>query len=258
MEVYKSKDLKKWTAPKLVFQKPENFWGGKEIWAPEMHRIGPYFYMFVTFDGREGGRGTQILRAEKPDGPFILFSADASTPEAERSLDGTPWIDAAGQNWMVYCHEWVQIKDGAIKAVRMSKDFSKRLGKPRTLFHASEASWPVAYKDGNYVTDGPFLYRNENGTLLMLWSSIGKEDYAVGLAWSENGKIEGSWTHQAEPVFSKDGGHCMLFKTFEGQLMMALHQPNGGKAERLRLFKVTEHGDGLNVEPFKPWETSND
>ncbi len=40
VEAYRSKDLVHWSQPKLVFRRPDDFWGGKEIWAPEMHKIG--------------------------------------------------------------------------------------------------------------------------------------------------------------------------------------------------------------------------
>jgi arabinan endo-1,5-alpha-L-arabinosidase len=82
-----------------------------------MHALGGRYYLFVSFNGREGGRGTQILRADSPEGPFNLFSQDANTPPDQRSLDGTPWVDPDGSCWLIYCHEWVQIGDGAMRAV---------------------------------------------------------------------------------------------------------------------------------------------
>lgn len=106
VEVYRSRDLVNWSGPDRVFDRPESgFWGGKEIWAPEVHRFGNHWFLFVTFNGREGGRGTQILRADAPDGPFRILADSATTPPAECSLDGTPWIDRDGTHWLVYCHE---------------------------------------------------------------------------------------------------------------------------------------------------------
>ncbi|MCL4787312.1 MAG: family 43 glycosylhydrolase [Verrucomicrobia bacterium] len=126
VDVYRSKDLENWSLPTLAFRRPEGFWGGEEIWAPEVHRVGDSFYLFVTFNGRECGHGTQILRADSPEGPFSLFSADACTPPQQTCLDGTPWVDADGTNWLVYCHEWVQVGDGRMLAVRMKPDWSAR------------------------------------------------------------------------------------------------------------------------------------
>jgi len=41
VEVYSSKDLAKWSAPVLAFERPKSgFWGGSDIWAPEVHQFG--------------------------------------------------------------------------------------------------------------------------------------------------------------------------------------------------------------------------
>jgi beta-xylosidase len=257
VEAYRSKDLVHWSEPKLVFKRSDDFWGGKEIWAPEMHKLGEKYYLFVSFNGREGGRGTQILRAGSPDGPFTFFSESANTPRRQRSLDGTPFVDHEGRNWMTYCHEWVQIGDGAMLAVPMSDDWSRRTGKPIHLFHASDAPWarPLGAKEGKYVTDGCFLYRTTDGRLLMLWSSFTGEQgrtYAVGIVHSESGTIQGPWKHEAKPIFAGNGGHPMLFRTFYGQLTLALHQPNGGAPARARLFAVEEVDGTLRITPWKP------
>lgn len=252
VEVYQSKDLARWTGPSLVYRRPEGFWGGKEIWAPEMHRLGDRYYLFVTFNGRQGGRGTQILRSDSPEGPFEAFSDGASTPPEQTCLDGTPFVDPNGTHWLVYCHEWVQIGNGAIRAVRMKPDWSAREGEPVLLFQATSAPWvrslgPHRLRAGqdNYVTDGPFLHRASNGPLLMLWSSFGQEGYAVGVAASVSGRIEGPWVQLPDPLFARDGGHCMLFRSFDGQLKLVLHQPNGGGLERAQLFDLDEEGGRL-------------
>lgn len=249
VEVYKSKDLKHWSNPKLVYKRDKDFWGGEQIWAPEMHRVGDWFYLFVSFNGREGGRGTQIIRAAKPDGPFTIVSTEACTPVKQCSLDGTLWIDDKGDRWMIYCHEWVQIGDGGMLAVRMKHDLSERNADPIVLFHASDAPWvkAVGKKKGNFVTDGPCLYKTKNGKLLMLWSSFTGDGgaYAIGVAESASGLVTGPWKQHEKPLYDKNGGHSMLFKTFEGQLMLAFHQPNSGAKERARFYKVIEQNDDL-------------
>ena len=54
------------------------------------------------------------------------------------------------------------------------------------------------------------------------------------------------WRQEKEPIFAANGGHAMLFKTFEGTLAMTLHQPNN-KDARARLFEVEDTGDTLRV-----------
>ena len=61
---------------------------------------------------------------------------------------------------------------------------------------------------------------------------------------SESGKLAGPWK-QLEPLVGKDSGHGMLFKSFEGQLMMVLHQPF--RNARGKLFDMEDTGDNLRV-----------
>ena len=80
------------------------------------------------------------------------------------------------------------------------------------------------------MTDGPFLYANGK-QLIMLWSGRGPKGYAMGSAVSENG-ILGPWKQNDRLAFEEDGGHGMLFTTFDGRLMMTVHQPNQTPWER--------------------------
>ena len=44
----------------------------------------------------------------------------------------------------------------------------------------------------------------------------------------------------------------MLFRRFDGQLMMVLHQPNEGGRERARLFEIEDTGDSLRIRRAFP------
>ncbi len=253
VEAYRSKDLVRWSKPTQVFERPKSgFWGTPPIWAPEVHKLGDAYYMFATLRGREGLMGSQIMRAEQPGGPFVVHGDEANTPPQQRCLDATPWIEADGSHWMVYCQEWTQLGDGVVRAVRMSGDWSRRIGEPILLFTASHAPWVGAYpKEGQYVTDGPFLYRTKDRTLLMIWSSFTKKGgYAIGLVRSESGTVKGPWKHQPEVLYGnqgQDGGHGMIFRDFSGNLRLTFHQPNGGALERPNILNLKETGDTLVV-----------
>lgn len=67
------------------------------------------------------------------------------------------------------------------------------------------------------------------------------------MAVSTSGKLRGPWQQQIEPLYANDGGHAMIFKRFDGQLMLALHQPNKSGAERARLFELEDTGDTLKI-----------
>ena len=88
-------------------------------------------------------------------------------------------------------------------------------------------------RPGNYVTDGPFLYR-ENGKLCMTWSSFYEGRYLV--LQSESDCLRGKWIHGGSP-FSFDGGHAMVFNRLDGRRMISLHSPNTADNERPFFFE---------------------
>lgn len=244
-ECYTSRDLEHWTPPKTVFTPPGGFWADRDFWAPEVHRHKGKYYLFGTLSAAGAKRGTQILVADSPLGPFRPHSDRAATPHDWMALDGTLFLED-GRPWMVFCHEWVQIRNGTMDAVRLSDDLSKPLGKPITLFAAADAKWARPFRKDGYVTDGPCLYRTKSGRLLMLWSSFCQTGYAVGIAHSASGKLAGPWRQDAKPLFDANGGHPMLFRTHAGKLMLSLHAPNGPAGRpRARFLPVEEEDDTL-------------
>jgi beta-xylosidase len=268
--VYTSKDLKHWAAPKVVFTVPEGFWAEQGGWAPEVHEYHGKFYLLTTLHndkrtlpqeiplGHETYmRGTMIAVSDSPDGPFVPVKSDGPIPPANfMTLDGTLYIDRAGKPWMVYAHEWLQVTDGKMEAVPLKDDLSGASGDPIYLFKASDAPWideqavPTTV-GARYVTDGPELFRSKDGHLLMLWSSyehlsdgVPGSHYVQTEARSVSGELKGPWV-QLAPLVKQDSGHGMLFRTFDGQLMMVLHRPF--KGARGKIYEMRDAGDHLEV-----------
>ena len=254
---YKSRDLENWEGPYVVFETPADFWAQRGIWAPEVHAYQGKYYLFTTFNTDDKfpeqwrnwlprvKRGSQVLVADSPLGPFQLFQNRAHLPADMMTLDGTLWIED-DVPYMVFCHEWVQIKDGTVEFIRLKDDLSDVVGDPTKLFDGSDAPWSVKSKLwGCHVTDGPYLYRSKTGRLFMIWSSGGAQGYTTGLAVSPSGRLAGPWEQRPEPLFGADGGHGMIFRRFDGQLMLVLHQPNDFPHERARLFELEDTGDTL-------------
>ena len=262
---YTSKDLQSWTGPQVVYQSSPRGWADpwQEVWAPEVHAYQGKYYLFATQSNpwrvlpKQEDRPAQFLRAtdiavaDHPLGPFRPLSERPQTPLDWMSLDGTLWVEA-GQPWMVFCHEWHQVTDGTFELVALEKDLSSPIGEPKTLFSASEAKWSremksLGFNVKGWVSDGPWLHRNKNGDLLMLWSSFGENRYTVGLAKSKSGTIQGPWDLLPEPFFAQDGGHGMLFRRFDGQLMFTCHSPNRSPLCRTQLFEVKEKKGSLKL-----------
>ena len=248
--VLESEDLIHWSDPAVCFTQ-NDFWAGLDYWAPEAHIWKEKYYIISSFRAPGTYRRCQALVSDSPKGPFVPVRQEPVTPEGWQCLDGTLYVDRSGKPWMVFCHEWLQVCDGQIAAVRLSEDLGEAVGDPIVLFRASEGPWcskQIGEGGNGYVTDGPFLYRMKNGTLIMLWSGFAANGaYTTGYARSRSGEIFGPWEQEPLPLYAWDGAHSMLFKTFDGQLMMSLHAPNDHKRKRILLFEMEERGDRLHI-----------
>lgn len=258
-DAYVSGDLENWEGPFEAFRPADGFWGTHNFWAPEVYLHEEAYYMFATFISKTTKRGTAILKADNPLGPYQTWSDGAVTPADWMCLDGTFFLDDEKQPWMVFCHEWVQIGDGTVCAVKLSADLKKAVSEPHELFKSSDASWScTAHSPSNqitgYVTDGCNFYRMKNGKLLMLWSCIGTEGYCIGYAISENGSLQGPWKQSGEPLFKKDGGHGMIFTAYDDRLLLAIHRPNKTPDERAHFFELTEKENGIQLKSGRPIE----
>jgi beta-xylosidase len=270
---YKSKDLATWEGPFIAFVAPADSWAdaGINAWAPEVHFDKGKYYLFTTLHNPKkllpttdstrpnSMRATMIAVSDSPGGPFVLTKKEAPiTPPGFMTLDGTLYVDRAGKPWMVYAHEWIQKVDGTMEAIPLNADLSDAIGDPIHLFKASDAPWLNAQmtpsvRTNNYVTDGPELFRTKNGTLLMLWSSymkneLGRNGYVQTLARSTSGEITGPW-EQLPPLIGNDSGHGMLFRSFDGKLMLVLHQPF--QNARGKIYEMEDMGNTLRVGRFR-------
>ena len=249
-DYYTSLDLENWNGPFPAFRPPTDFWSDRNYWAPEVHPYRGRYYLFASFKAEGVCRGTQVLAAAAPQGPFLPISERPVTPRDWECLDGTLFVDADDHPWIVFCHEWVQVGDGEICALRLSDDLKAAQGQPHLLFRASEALWAQEINSKNrrgYVTDGPWLHRLMNGELIMLWSSFSTGGYTIGVARSTSGDVLGPWQQEPEPLYAGDGGHCMVFRSFDGQLLLALHRPNPSPDERPLFIPLRENGSSVEI-----------
>ncbi len=253
LDVYVSEDLEEWEGPKEIFTRTPDFPYTMNYWAPEVYKYNNLFFMFVSFKAPDVCRGTAILVSDTPDGTFRMHSDGIVTPKDWECLDGTFYIANDGTPYMVFCHEWVQTIDGTMCAVPLTKDLKAAAGEPRWLFRASDSHW-INKPAEQYVTDGPFLYRMQNGDLYMLWSASGAGGYSVGLVKSDNGDITGNWSHVEEPLYAKEGGHGMIFETLDGRKMLSLHSPDWHSYERPKFFEVQEKDNRLEIV----WKKENE
>lgn len=256
-----SSNLVDWSDPVACFRPPNGFWSDTQFWAPEVHHYDDRYFMFATFGSsnmQQRRRGTAVLVADSPLGPFLPWSDGPVTPIDQPCLDGTLWIDDDAVPWIVYsrgAEGWygrTGVADGEMCARRLAPDLRSAVGDPILLFHSSDAPWsrPLWFPPGAeppedlglaenpMFTDGAFLMRSPGGVLHLMWSAYGEEGYAIGVASSASGSILGPWVQSETPLWARNGGHGMVLRTSAGPSYLAFHTPNDTPNERLALLEV--------------------
>lgn len=248
-DVYVSEDLEKWSRPVECFNSKDFSMNTEVNWAPEVYKYKGAYYMFATFTRKSNKlRGTYILKADNPLGPFKPHSNGVVTPKEWECLDGTLYINKEGKPYIVFCHEHTQIIDGTICFAPLSEDLTAIAGEAVTLFRASEPYWADKSKSvrEHRITDGPFMYRTETGELLMLWSTYIKKQYAECLVRFKDAELGTSFEH-LDPLVDNDGGHGMLFRDLKGNLRLTYHTPNTSLFEHPFFVDVVDAGDKIVI-----------
>ena len=247
-DVYTSRDLCEWSEPSLCFDSEKYGMNTDVNWAPEVHKYRGAYYMLATFTrGDSDLRGSFILKAEHPLGPFAPYGEGLLTPKAWECIDGTLYFDRAGRPYIVFSHEHTQIIDGTIAYAPLKDDLSSLAGEPVTLFSASSPFFADKLPpDVHRVTDGPFLYRTESGELFMIWSTFIGGKYAECIVKFTDGEIGENFAH-LPPLMADDAGHGMIFRAGE-KLFISMHSPNKSGSEHPAFIEIEEKDGALALK----------
>jgi len=196
-------------------------------------------------------RRTQILRAERPEGPYVPLDQPV-TPADWMCLDGTLYVED-GVPYIIFCHEWLQTVNGEICMQQLSNDLREPVGHSTLLFRAKDLPACSQTRSGGYITDGPWFYKTSENKLLMLWSTFTANGYCQAVAVSRCGKVCGPWQQCDVLLNESNGGHGMIFRAFDGQLYFTMHRPNSPwGAERAVLIPIRE----TDSEPYLAFKES--
>ena len=218
--VFISEDLKHWKRGPMVLS-PENSWGTRYYWAPEVYYVPSKnkFFMFYSVDEH-----INVATADSPEGPFVQ---DPKQPIVEeKGIDTSLFIDTDGKAYLYY----VRFTDGNVIWVAEMEEDLKHI-KTETLTQCVSAVEPWETMMGK-VTEGPSVVK-EGDTYYLLYSAndYRSQDYGVGCATAKSPL--GPWTKQeSNPVFkrgmknTKDWvgiGHGAPFKDLDGKYMYVFH-----------------------------------
>ena len=134
---------------------------------------------------------------------------------------------------------------------------SIRLSDPYILADSATMTYYMTGTGGKLWTskdlkywDGPYLFRTQTGRLGMIWTSWIYDVYTQGVAYSESGTLDGPWIQEEKPITPPNFGHGMLFRTFNGKLLMSVHSHkdiNGHHHRVPHLFEVDDSGNRLVI-----------
>lgn len=207
------------------------------IWAPELHKYRGKYYLIVSAFREDKGRGSFIFVSDRLDGNFKMLTRDYITPVGWGCLDTTLFVYGS-EPYLCFSNEWTtpitNNGDGSLFIAELKKDLTKIVGEPKKIISGKDSGIAIEIGDDKmkgYVAEGPWLYE-ENGKIVLLWSTIGKSGYMVVKSVSNNGVL-GDYKFE-KIVFDRDGGHCMCFVDRSGNRCLTLHQPNETPKERMQ------------------------
>lgn len=258
-EVYISDDLKHWRRNETKALSPENSWGTRWYWAPEVYYVKSknLFYMFYSVD-------EHICAAisTSPEGPFIQKEKKPIVPE-EKGIDTSFFIDDDGTPYLYY----VRFTDGnVIWVAEMNDDLTSIKKETLTQCISVTDEWE---KKQAKVTEGPSLLK-KGDTYYLIYSAnhFESKDYAVGYATATSPK--GPWTkYSGNPILRRDKeaaksvglvgtGHGAPFICADGSYKYIFHAHAsdtsvGPRTSYISDFSISSEGviriNGETIEP---------
>ena len=185
------------------------------IWAPEIHKIGDYWYIISTA-GTNGGNNFSTLR------PFMMKCTDPENitdPDSwedpvrvkpmagdeanclnAMSLDMT-YFEAGGKSYLAWA-DFTQTGISSIYIATIDPSNPTQLTSPCTIISSPEYSWEYVRAT---VNEGPAVFKS-NGKVYMAFSASGTgSEYCVGLLTADEGAdlLEAdSWVKSNYPVLT--------------------------------------------------------
>ncbi|HEX2474824.1 MAG TPA: PA14 domain-containing protein, partial [Lacipirellulaceae bacterium] len=240
----------------LAWDPPPGTNYSEEIWAPELHRIGQSWYIYVAAsNGANETHRMHVLErtAEDPFGPFV-YKGQIVAPTDRWAIDGTvfQWEGFTYFAWS----GWPGFSNGQqnLYIAQMQNPWTLRTD--RVLISTPQYAWEM---HGMPINEGPQILV-ENGKLHIIYSASGywTPQYALGrLSYNGTGSLlsAASWTKAPQPVFQSAGsvvgvGHASFVKSPDGtEDWMVYHAhkspvPPSGEIRDVRIQPFTFFADG--------------
>jgi len=211
--------------PTVVFRAPPSGPFSRQVWAPELQRIGPRWYIyFAASDGENVHHRMYVLRSsgDDPRGPYDFMGALRTTPDAW-AIDGVA-MQSRGRLFFVWSG-WEHRDDGfpqRLYIARMKTPW--RIVGKRYLLASPNQRWE---QSGAALLEAPEVLRHRGRTFIVYSAAASwGDDYGLGLLAHNGGNplSPTSWRKLPGPVFTKslpDGvfsvGHASFVRSPDGR-----------------------------------------
>lgn len=243
LSLYSSRDLTEFERVRTMVGK-DTLEGYTQIWAPELHRFRGRYYLILSLFREDKGRGSMILVSPSLREDFVPLTGEYVTPPGWWCLDATlfVWKD---KPYLIFSNEWVRTVnrdgDGSLFVAELNEELTALVSAPEKIVSGKGCGFAVecTHSDGvkGYIAEGPFAVE-EKGKIALYWSTIAKDGYCVAKSVAED--IFGEYRFE-KMVFSRDGGHAMVFDDFSGERKITFHQPNASPFERMKVFGLEQN-----------------
>jgi GH43 family beta-xylosidase len=180
--------------------------GLNEIWAPEIHFVGGYWYAYLAgkpSSGTAKDRRMYVLKSNTPDAMGgWTFIGKLDLPDDKWAIDGTLFRNTDGKLYFI----WSGWADNAapqnIYICEMTDPQTIKQGTSRILISQPALGWEM-----NSINEGPIILRQPDGKIKCIYSAAGSwtDYYCLGeLTLEGDPMIASSWTKSEQPILQMD------------------------------------------------------
>ncbi len=243
--------------PRVVWTPPAHGPGSANLWAPELHRLGDAWYLYVAADdGRNEEHRVLVLenRADDPcTGRFILKGRLADPRADHWAIDAT--ILVLGDRRYALWSGWEGSENVSQQLYIAPLADPWTISGDRVVLSRPEHPWECHGRP--LVNEGPQV-AVRGSTINLLYSASGSwtDHYCLGLLTASTGADPldpRSWTKHPVPVLASGHGivapgHASLVESPDGReswiIYHAAHHPGSGWARSIRAQPFTWSADG--------------
>lgn len=243
---------------KKIYDAPKDGLRSKQIWAPELHRLGKRWYLYFTAsDGTDENHRIHVLES-RADNPWSEYDYKARVFDAGNdgwAIDATVFRDKNDSLFMAWCGH-IPDNGNGIYIAPMSNPWT--IAGKRILISQADFDWEKARYP---INEAPEILRR-GGKIFLVYSAsdTGTPDYALGMLVNSGGDVmnPASWKKSPQAVFSQyrsaggnvfGPGHNGFFKSPDGREdWLIYHGKESGEftygGRRARAQKFVWNSDG--------------